>query len=121
VADTIARLCADSSDRIPKGLLPVVRANVDRGGELLRSAAIIASWARYAEGVDEQGRPIEVVDPLRDRLRTNARTGTFIDDRELFGDIGQDPRVRAAFDDVLDSLHEHGALATLRALAPRRA
>lgn len=25
VADTIARLCADSSDRIPKWLMPVVR------------------------------------------------------------------------------------------------
>ena len=30
------------------------------------SAAIVASWARYAEAVDEQGQPIEVVDRLKD-------------------------------------------------------
>ena len=29
VRDTIARLCAESSDRIPKWLLPVVRRNLD--------------------------------------------------------------------------------------------
>ena len=47
------RLCAQSIDRIPKWLLPVVRDHLASGGEVARSAAIIASWARYAEGVDE--------------------------------------------------------------------
>src|SRR5664280_1863480 len=61
VRDTVARLCAESSDRIPKWLLPVIRHNV-AGGEIRRSAAVVASWARYAEGVDEQGQPID--DPL---------------------------------------------------------
>ena len=66
VRDTIARLCAESSDRIPKWLLPVVRAQLAAGGPITRCAAVVASWARYAEGVDEQGEPIEVVDRLRD-------------------------------------------------------
>ena len=66
VRDTIARLCAESSDRIPKWLLPVVRRNLETGGEIRRSAAVVASWARYAEGVDEQGEPIKVVDRLAD-------------------------------------------------------
>ena len=64
VRDTIARLCAQSSDRIPKWLLPVVRQQLATGGEIRRSAAVVASWARYAEGVDEEGEPIEVVDRL---------------------------------------------------------
>jgi mannitol 2-dehydrogenase len=61
IRDTIARLCAESSDRIPKWLLPVVRDQLAGGGDIARSAAIVASWARYAEGVDEQGQPIDVV------------------------------------------------------------
>src|SRR5919107_1433762 len=73
VRDTVARLCAESSDRIPKWLLPVIRHNLATGGEIRRSVAVVASWARYAEGVDEQGQPIEVVDRLRDRLMANAR------------------------------------------------
>ena len=40
------------------------RATSAAGGEVRCSAAVVASWARYAEGVDEQGEPIEVVDRL---------------------------------------------------------
>src|SRR5690606_21303738 len=68
IRDTIARLCAESSDRIPKWLVPVIRENLATGGHVQLSAAIVASWARYAEGVDEQGQPIEVVDRLADTL-----------------------------------------------------
>ena len=53
VRDTVARLCVDSSDRIPKWLLPVIRDNLANGGPVRLSAATVASWARYAEGVDE--------------------------------------------------------------------
>src|ERR671917_798079 len=66
VRDTVARLCAESSDRIPKWLLPVIRENLAAGRDVRLAAAVGASWARYAEGVDEQGRPIEVVDRLKD-------------------------------------------------------
>jgi mannitol-1-phosphate/altronate dehydrogenase len=62
IRDTIARLCAENSDRIPKFLLPVIRAQLATRGEIRRSAAVVASWARYAEGTDERGEPIEVVD-----------------------------------------------------------
>ena len=77
IRDTIARLCADSSDRIPKWLLPVIRQQLATGGEMRRSAAVVASWARYAEGVDEDGQPIEIVDRLRDTLiRSPAASAT---------------------------------------------
>ena len=32
IRDTLARLCAESSDRIPKWLVPVIRHNLDAGG-----------------------------------------------------------------------------------------
>src|SRR5699024_5509380 len=73
IRDTIARLCAESSDRIPKWLLPVVREQLDNGGDIHRSAAIVASWARYAEGIDEAGQPIAIVDRLADSLHAIAR------------------------------------------------
>jgi len=119
VRDTIARLCAESSDRIPKWLLPVIRSRLASGGGIARSAAVVASWARYAEGVDEQGAPIEVVDRLRDRVTANARRGpdAFIADRELFGDLAGDPRFADPFRAALRSLHERGARATLESLA----
>lgn len=118
VRDTLARLCAESSDRIPKWLLPVVRAQLEAGGPIERSAAVVASWARYAEGVDEQGEPIEVVDRQRDGLvaiagRQREEPDAFIANRELFGDLVDDARFVAAYRTALGSLHERGARATL--------
>ena len=126
VRDTLARLCAESSDRIPKWLLPVIRDNLASGGEIERSALVVASWARYAEGVDEQGEPIEVVDRLRDRVMAAAarqRTDplSFLRDRDLFGDLAQDARFAAAYTTALDRLHSDGARATLEARAAQDA
>ncbi|MET3770189.1 mannitol 2-dehydrogenase [Marisediminicola sp. UYEF4] len=119
VRDTLARLCAESSDRIPKWLVPVIRAQLKSGGEIDCSAAIVASWARYAEAVDEQGEPIEVVDSLRDELIAIARTQrenplAFIENTRLFGDLATSERFSAAYRSALRSLVEHGALATVR-------
>lgn len=122
VKDTVARLCTDSSDRIPKWLLDVVREQLAAGGPVTLSAAIVASWARYAEGVDEQGDPIDVVDPMRDELMDIAKTQrdtieAFIANRELFGDLIDFPDFRNAYVAALQSLHHVGAAETLHALA----
>jgi mannitol 2-dehydrogenase len=121
VRDTIARLCAESSDRIPKWLLPVVREQLANGGEIRRSAAVVASWARYAEGIDETGQPIEVVDRLRDSLMRAARRqredpDAFIENRGIFGDLADNKSFVTAYRSALASLHERGARATLESL-----
>ena len=121
VRDTVARLCADSSERIPKWLLPVVRDNLRSGGPVRLSAAIVASWARYAEGVDENGQPIEVVDRLADTLVPIARSqrddpAAFLANRSVFGDLVDEPRFLEPYLWTLGSLHRHGARATLEAL-----
>jgi mannitol 2-dehydrogenase len=122
VRDTVARLCAESSDRIPKWLLPVIRHNLDTGGEILRATAVVASWARYAEGVDEEGEPIDVVDQLKETLVPLARRQrteplAFIANRDVFGDLVDNERFVMAYRSVLASLHDRGARATLEELA----
>ena len=122
VRDTLARLCAESSDRIPKWLVPVIRTNLEKGGEIERSALVVASWARYAEGVDEQGQPIQVVDQLRDRVmaaaaRQKVEPLAFVRDEQLFGDLASNERFAEAYTRWLDSLHEAGARSTLERLA----
>jgi len=121
VKDTVARLCFGSSDRIPKWLLPVVRANLAAGGPVRLSAATVASWARYDEGVDEEGNPIDVQDQLADTLVPLARSQrehptAFIENTEVFGDLASQPRFVEAYLWALDSLHRDGARATLETL-----
>ena len=120
VRDTLARLCAESSDRIPKWLVPVIVENLRAGGQIDRSALVVAAWARYAEGRDEQGEPIVVVDRIKDRVMAAAARQhddpvAFLRDRDLFGDLVDSERFVKAFTDALDTLHTHGARATLEA------
>ncbi|HEX8093362.1 mannitol dehydrogenase family protein [Jatrophihabitans sp.] len=122
VSDTLARLATDGSDRIPKFLLPVITENLAAGRDVRRSAAVLAGWARYCEGVDELGRPIEVQDSLADRLRANARRQgadplAFVADRELFGDLVDSEAFRTAYLDALSMLRSQGARATVAHLA----
>ncbi|ODQ95435.1 mannitol dehydrogenase family protein [Mycolicibacterium holsaticum] len=121
IKDTIARLCFASSDRIPKWLLPVVRENLETGAPVRLSAATVASWARYAEGVDEQGQPIDVQDQLADILVPLAQSQrehptAFIENTAVFGDLARQPRFVEAYLWALDSLHRDGARATLENL-----
>ncbi|WP_203567764.1 mannitol dehydrogenase family protein [Aestuariimicrobium ganziense] len=120
VRDTLARLATETSDRIPKFLVPVIRANVLSGGEIEASALVVASWARYAEGTDEQGEPIEVVDNDRDRVMAAAAASKddpleFLRMRDYFGDLVDDPRFVEAYTRHLSSLRTTGARATLEA------
>lgn len=131
IRDTLARLAAWSSDRIPKWLVPVIRANLASGGPVTRSAAVVASWARYDEGVDESGEPIEVVDALRDELMASATDQggdplAFVRDERLFGDIAGQPEFADAYLRALESFHKVGARRTyelinetLRPVRPR--
>jgi mannitol 2-dehydrogenase len=122
IRDTIARLCAESSDRIPKWLIPVIHEQLANGGRIERSAAVVASWARYAEGVDEQGRPIKVVDRMGDELTVIAQRNredplAFIANRAIFGNLVDDDRFVTAYRSALVSLHEHGARVTLESVS----
>lgn len=121
VKDTLARLCAESSDRIPKWLVPVIHERLAQGGDVTLSAAIVASWARYAEAIDEQGEPINVVDPLKDELIAIAKTQrehplAFIENRKLFGNLVDNEQFTKPYLAALNSLFEVGAHKTVEAL-----
>jgi mannitol 2-dehydrogenase len=118
VRDTLARLCAESSDRISTFLLPVVREQLARGGPVDRSALVVAAWARYAEGVDEQGEPIVVVDRLLEPVRAAAARSredpaAFLAELDMFGDLAGSAVFVAAFTRWLQVLRERGARAAV--------
>lgn len=125
MGDPLTRICADTSERIPKFLLPVALAQLNRGGSVRYCAAVVASWARYAEGTDEQGVLIDVVDPRRDSLMTAARAQStnptaFIEDRSVFGDLSQATPFTWAYLDALELIRTKGTRAALRELVQGR-
>lgn len=126
IRDTLARLGAESSDRIPKWLVPVIQDNLASGAPVEVSAAICASWARYDEGVDEAGAPIDVVDRYADELMAAAARQredplAFVRSEQFFGDLASREGFARPYLAALASLHERGAKETIRRLAAREA
>jgi mannitol 2-dehydrogenase len=121
VKDTLARLAAESSDRIPTWLVPVIRENLEAGRDVSASAAIVASWARYAEGTGENGEEWPVVDRLHDRVMAAAAKHdedplSFLRDEELFGDLVEHEAFTAPYLHALEVLRGAGARALLEEL-----
>jgi mannitol 2-dehydrogenase len=118
VRDTVARLCANTSDLIPKFLLPVIRHQLAAGGPVIRSAAVVASWARYAEGIDENGERYEIDDILAPHLRAAAarqrgHPAAFLEDnRAVFGDLADDTRFTRVYSSILTALLDGGVRKT---------
>ncbi len=122
LGDTLARLAAFSSDRIPTWVLPVVRENLASGGPVDIGAAVVASWARYAEGTDEDGQPVTVVDQLAGTLTPLAQQedpDAFLGHRPVFGDLVDDERFHAAYLWARRSFATRGAQATMAELLAR--
>ena len=119
VKDTVARLAAESSDRIPKWLVPVINERLEQGGDVTLSAAIVASWARYAEGVDEHGEPIDVVDNLKSEVMASAKLHdddllAFVRNEKLFGDLATKEGFTTPYLATLATLREHGSAKALK-------
>ena len=119
VRDPLSRLCAEGSDRIVTFLLPVIRAQLADGRDVSRTALIVAGWARYAAGVDEEGHPIEIVDRLLERVRSAAdrqRTEPTAILRAVpeLAELADDPRFRDVFTGQLQALQQQGAQRAVR-------
>lgn len=121
VRDTLARLAAESSDRIPTWLVPVIRENLEAGRDVSASAAIVASWARYAEGVGENQEQWPVVDRLREQVMQAASEHehdelAFLRQTDLFGDLAEFSAFTEPYVTALATLRSRGARALLREL-----
>lgn len=121
IRDTLARLALDGSDRIPKFVLPVVEAQLATGGDIRRATLALAAWSRYLDPATDLAGPAPVdrrLESLRIAAsRENEQPGSFLDQAEIFGDLGQHPVLRAAFLDARTQLAEIGARAAVTALS----
>lgn len=121
LGDTLERLCAYSSDRIPRFVVPVIAENLAAGRSVRLGAAILASWARFAEGRGEHGEELRIEDTRRDEVMARARARAkdplaFVRDATLFGDLVEHEAFRAAYHFALDAFSRLGARRALAVL-----
>lgn len=118
VQDTLARLAVDGSDRIPKFVGPVIRDRLAKNESVWLSTAIVASFARYLDGVNEQGKTIEIVDRMKDKLtilseKLNNSSMALSDEEEIFGDIVNNKVFVNTFAEIYEKLRKDREKETL--------
>lgn len=116
------QIAMDGSQKLPQRLLGTMRDRLAAGAPFPRLALGVAAWMRYVTGVDERGGAIDVRDPLASRLRGVADAAGRDPERlaqallgmsEIFGELGEDPRVLEAVTNALRRLLERGARQTV--------
>ncbi|WP_308993923.1 mannitol dehydrogenase family protein [Mariniflexile litorale] len=92
IKDQVDRICSESSAKIPKFMLPTVQSQLKDGGSIELAAFVIASWAIYSLGVDENGTKIPIKDAVKAVLHEKAVAAksnpkAFLDIESIFGSL----------------------------------
>ena len=113
------QIAMDGSQKLPQRLLGSIRDRLAAGAPIDRLVMGVAGWMRYVTGIDERGQPIDVRDPLSERLRQIADAAGLVADRlapallavrEIFAaELADDPRFRGAVTGALARIIAKGA------------
>ncbi|MEJ6398884.1 mannitol dehydrogenase family protein [Yoonia sp. 208BN28-4] len=119
------QIAMDGSQKLPQRILGTIADNIAAGRATPCLILTVAAWMRYVGGIDEQGAPIDVRDPLAADLRAacDASDGTAELVSELMSvaaifpaGLRQHDAFRNAVADASDRLIRDGAQATVRSL-----
>ncbi|NOJ45289.1 mannitol dehydrogenase family protein [Bradyrhizobium archetypum] len=112
------QIAMDGSQKLPQRLLATMQDRLRLGLPINTHALAVAGWMRYVTGTDEQGRAIDVRDPLAAKLKALAeRAGpaperlapALLEVDSIFGALGADPRMHSAVTEALTKLYALGA------------
>ena len=112
------QIAMDGSQKLPQRLLATMQDRLRLELPIDTHALAVAGWMRYVTGTDEQGRAIDVRDPLAAKLKAIAESAGPVADRlspallevdSIFGALGADPRMRSAVTAALTKLYALGA------------
>ena len=122
IADQLERVCSDGSSKLPKFTVPTINRLIADGAELKRAALVVAAWALYLKGVDENGQIYAIPDPRAAFCQALVADDALIVQRllsveEVFGSaIPRSAEFVAAFEWCLNSLRDAGVSKTLESL-----
>ncbi|EDT6280669.1 mannitol dehydrogenase family protein, partial [Salmonella enterica subsp. enterica serovar Worthington] len=122
------QIAMDGSQKLPQRMLDSVRWHLANHSDFDLLALGVAGWMRYVGGVDEQGKAIDISDPLLpviQRAVANSEEGAsrvkaLLGMAEIFGnDLPQAARFTQKVQEAYDSLLTYGAKASVAKYAER--
>lgn len=122
------QIAMDGSQKLPQRLLCTVRDNLAAGRPIRMCALVLAAWMRYVSGIDENGKPIVVQDPLAAELCKAAQgdsatvVGSMLALHTVFDDeLARSARLRSELVAALDQLQRLGSRRTVAAYLEKQA
>lgn len=125
LAHRTSQIATDGSQKLPQRLLDTVRERLAADAEPRLTALAIAGWMRYVSAqTADDGAPLQVTDPLGDRLRAltaHATSPAAVVDalltlREVFGtDLPASTTFREMLVSFVEQLQADGAASTIHA------
>lgn len=113
IGDRLSRICADSSSKIPKFILPTIKEQLDRGGSLVYSVLIIATWCRYLELKEIEVYDYEIHDTMKEMLLKSAKASmaddplAFLKIKPVFGNLAQSEKFVETYLRMIGILRKH--------------
>jgi fructuronate reductase len=121
------QIAMDGSLKLPQRLLDPIRDRIAARAPYPRLALAVAGWLRYITGVDEKGHPIDVSDPIAEKLASLARqhaddiaqyVKAVLQLQEIFGrDLSHNYSFRQNIIYSLKNLYAKGAKVTVSTFA----
>ena len=115
------QIAMDGSQKLPQRILGTIAEARAAGRKVPGLTLAVAAWMRYTSGCDEKGQPIEVKDPLAQRLAAlwqdepAATVAGFLALAEVFPPaLRDDPGFAADLTAALSGLIRDGAKASLK-------
>ena len=112
IKDSVSRICAESSAKLPKFLIPTIHENLATGGNIKFATFVIAAWCYNSDKqVDQNGQPIEIIDAMQVKLHQAAKQTTidplaFIKQESLFGNLVKNKRFTKLYTEAVQKIYK---------------
>jgi len=120
IKDSLSRTCMESSAKIPRFVLPTIRENLEKGGDIKHATAIVAAWCRYLELAGTPGYTYEIQDSLKDQLQKNALDSikqdpmAFVNYGIMFGDLAGSERFVKTYLSIIEGFRKYSPEIVMR-------
>jgi mannitol 2-dehydrogenase len=112
IRDTLARICSESSAKLPKFLLPTIQDQLRNDGPITKSVTVVAAWCRYLELAATESQ-YQVDDAMKDEIMKLATESAhdptiFLRNRTVFGNLVDSVRFVEMYNSTINRMRTMG-------------
>ncbi|WP_111707933.1 mannitol dehydrogenase family protein [Lutibacter citreus] len=113
IKDQIDRICSESSAKFPIFILPTVNKQLEKNGPVEFASFVVAAWAIYSLGKNENGKPLLIKDAMKAILNEKAilakeNPEAFLEIASIFGKLNDSKIFVNAYTTAYNNIVKYG-------------